>query len=173
MAARAAEIGKPAPDFSLNGLDGNIYRLSQFLGRIVVLNFWSAECPWAERVDLALQAWLPGYGSQVAWLTIAVNSNEPEETVLKTAEARNLPLLLFDIGLVAADLYQATTTPHLFVVNRDGILVYRGGYDDITFRQRNPTRSFIKESVDALKQGDLPEVDLFPPFGCTIVRFTP
>ena len=71
---------------------------------------------------------------------------------------------------VVADLYEAVTTPHIFVVDRWGILRYRGAVDDFTFRQRKVSRSFLKEAVDALLAGRVPELQETIAYGCAIVR---
>ena len=166
------EIGKPAPDFTLDGLDGDQHRLSNYLGRIVILNFWSAECPWAERVDHALGAWLPRCGCQMVWLSVAPNPGETLEMIQKAAEQRGLPMVLLDIKQQVSDLYEAVTTPHFYLIDTGGILVYRGSYDDVTFRQRKPTRSYLKEAVDQLMEGNLPEICQTVSYGCTIMRFS-
>jgi citrate synthase len=67
-------------------------------------------------------------------------------------------------------LYEAVTTPHTFVVDRDGILRYRGAVDDVTFRNREATRFFLEEVVEALLDGHLPTLTETPAYGCTIVR---
>jgi peroxiredoxin len=165
------ELGKPAPDFSLMGLDGDQHRLSYYRGRIIILNFWSAECPWSERVDRALMAWLPRCGCQAVWLSVAANSTEPLDMVRRAAEERNLPMVLVDEGQQVSSLYDALTTPHIYVIDPDGILVYRGSYDDVTFHQRTPTRSYLKEAVEKLMDGSRPEISQTDPYGCTITRF--
>jgi peroxiredoxin len=172
LSTLSCEIGKPAPDFSLKGLDGDLHRLSHYLGRIVILNFWSAECPWAERVDRAISAWLPRCGCQVVWLSVAANPGESLELLRKAADERSLPMVLVDVDQQVSNLYGAITTPHFYLVDAEGVLAYRGAYDDVTFRQRNPTRSYIKEAVDSLMGGNLPGLSQTDPYGCTIIRFS-
>jgi peroxiredoxin len=169
----APEIGQPAPDFSLPGLDGGLHILSNYLGRIIILNFWSAECPWVERVDHAMLNWLPRFSCQTTWLSIAPNVNEPIDLIRKIAESRSLPLVLLDSDREVCNLYQAKVTPHLYVINPQGVLVYRGAYDDVTFRNRNPSRCYIQEVIHALVQDMLPEINETQQFGCSIVRFIP
>ena len=69
-----------------------------------------------------------------------------------------------------ADAWGAQTTPHVFVVDEAGVLRYQGAVDDVTFRQREPKRFYVKEAVDALLAGRLPEIASTPAYGCTIVR---
>jgi thiol-disulfide isomerase/thioredoxin len=165
------EIGKPAPDFTLKDLAGKEHRLADYRGRIALVNFWSAECPWTRRVDLDLLPRLAGWGERTLLLEVASNANEPLELLRGEAAERNLAWVLLDRGQKVADLYQAQTTPHFFVIDAQGILRYRGAYDDITFRQRTPTRAYLCDAVEALLAGKTPPLPEAPPYGCTIVRF--
>jgi hypothetical protein len=69
-----------------------------------------------------------------------------------------------------ADLYGAITTPHVFILDREGILRYQGAVDNITFRKREATHFFLQEAVEALLAGRLPQPAETPAYGCTIVR---
>ncbi|MBA4380222.1 MAG: hypothetical protein C0393_06040 [Anaerolinea sp.] len=71
------------------------------------------------------------------------------------------------------DAYEALTTPHLFVVDADGILRYRGAFDDVTFRQRTATRCHVREAVETLLVGRRPALAETAPYGCAIVRINP
>jgi hypothetical protein len=75
-----------------------------------------------------------------------------------------------DAEHVVADLYEAMSTPHVFVVDRDGILRYRGAVDDVKFRQPKATRFFLEEAVESLLDGRLPTLTETPAYGCAIVR---
>ncbi len=163
-------LNQPAPDFELPDLDGHLQRLSNFRGRIVVVNFWSCECPHSERTDRSLMATFIQWGEDVVMLTIAANRSEAAGDVAEVARTRRLPRVLRDVDHVVADLYEAQTTPHAFVVDREGILRYRGAVDDVAFRQRVPTRFYVEAAVEALLEGRLPEVQEIPAFGCAIVR---
>jgi len=164
-----------APDFSLQDVAGRdiatrSHRLSEQRGRVVILNFWSAECPWAERADLELSAYLADWGEQVCWWSIASNASESREMIAEAAGTRALPVVLLDIQQQVADLYGAQATPHVFVIDSQGRLRYQGAFDDVTFRQRVPSRFFLREAVDALLAGRLPETTQTSTYGCAIVR---
>ena len=161
--------GKPAPGFSLPDLNGNPHRLGDYRGRIVVVNFWSAECPWSERTDKELGAFLEAWGSKVVVLPVASNASEVPEMLAQAAEARGVPLVLRDAEQEVAKLYGAQTTPHVFVVDSEGVLRYQGAFDDTTFRQLKPTRNYLREAVDALLSGGEPDPSEAPPYGCTVV----
>lgn len=160
--------GQPAPLFSLPDLDGRPHCLEQERGRLVVLNFWSAECPWSERADRELLAGAVAWGERVTIWTIASNANEIEEQIRGEAARRGLPLVLRDAHQQTAGLYGAQTTPHLFVIDAEGILCYQGALDDVTFRRRTPTVNYLRQAVDARLAGRLPDPAQTPPYGCTI-----
>ena len=165
--------GEIAPDFTLPDLQGNHHRLSEGRGRIVILNFWSAECPYAARADRELSGYIQEWGEAVLLLSIASNANEPVDLLRRIADERGLAPVLYDAQQQVADLYGAVTTPHLFVIDADGILRYQGAIDDVTFRQRSPTRAYLKQAVEAVLAGRDPEPAETQPYGCTVVRFRP
>jgi hypothetical protein len=164
------QINAPAPDFSLPDLDGTIHRLSGYRGRTVIVNFWSAECPWSAQADAALRPWLAGWGERVACLTVACNVNEPPDLLAEQARERGVQPVLTGAGSGLADAWNAETTPHFFVIDPSGMLRYCGAFDDITFRQRTATRQYLREAVEALLAGRLPDPAETPAYGCTIVR---
>ena len=161
---------QPAPLFTLPSLDSRLYRLEEGRGRFIILNFWSAECPWSERGDQELLTLLPGWGPKVALWTIASNANESSELINQTAAQRSLPLVLIDSNQQAANLYGAQTTPHFFVIDPYGILRYQGALDDRTFRQRTATRFYLRDAINTLLAGASPDPAQTTPYGCTIVR---
>jgi peroxiredoxin len=164
------QINQPAPNFELPDLDGKCHRLSDYRGKIVILNFWSCECPHSERTDRAIMSMFVQWREHVALLSIASNRNESDQALREAAKTRRLPTVLKDADCIAADLYEALTTPHVFVIDREGILRYRGALDNVTFRQRTPTRFFLDEAVESLLEGKLPSLTESPAYGCTIVR---
>jgi peroxiredoxin len=164
------QLNDPAPDFELPDLRGNLHKLSSYLGKIVIINFWSAECPHSERTDRYLLTLLENWDGEVVMLPVASNQNESPQIVTEVAKARRVPQVLIDSEQVVADLYNALTTPHIFVLDREGILRYRGAVDNITFRRREATQFFLKDAVGSLLKGDLPVLSETPSYGCTIIR---
>jgi peroxiredoxin len=169
----AIENNLPAPNFTLLDLNGQLYSLRDYLGFIVILNFWSAECTWSSRSDQTISEYLPEWGNAVQYLPVASNVNESIKLIESEASARELPLLLHDVNHKVADLYGAITTPHLFVVDAQGILRYQGAFDDVTFRQRTPTQNYLQMAVDSIRRGNLPDPSQTPAYGCAIVRAMP
>lgn len=164
------QLNFPVPDFELPDLHGRHHRLSEYRGRIVIINFWSCECPHSERTDKAIMSMFVQWKDNVSMLTIASNRNESAEDVANVSEARRLPTVLLDANCEVADLFEAQTTPHVFVIDREGILRYRGSVDDVTFRQRVPTRFFLDLAVESLLEGHSPTLTESPAYGCAIVR---
>lgn len=175
------QLGSPVPDFELTDIHGKTHRLSDYRGRIVIVNFWSYECPHSERTDKAILAMfvqhmhraadaVQVWHDDVSMLTIASNLNETAEAVKTVSEARRLPNVLLDADCRVANLFEAQTTPHVFVIDREGILRYRGAVDDVSFRQRTPSRFFLDEAVESLLAGQSPTLTESPAYGCTIVR---
>jgi peroxiredoxin len=161
--------GAPAPDFSLPDLNGDIYRLGDFRGKLVVVNFWSAECPWSLRADEQILPMLAAWGEEVVLLSIASNANETPDQLAREAAARGISLILHDANQEVAQAYAAVTTPHIFVIDPQGVLRYQGAFDDRTFRQLEPTANYLMMVVNALLADKQPDPKETPPYGCTVV----
>jgi peroxiredoxin len=164
------QLNEPAPDFELLDLQGIFHKLIDYRGKIVIINFWSAECPHSERTDHYLLSLLEPWNGNVVLLSLASNQNESIPLMAEASKARRITQVLLDSEHRVADLYEAFITPQVFVLDREGILRYRGAVDDITFRRRKATRFFLREAVDALLQGRLPEISETAAYGCTILR---
>ena len=140
-------VGSRAPGFRLCDLNGVEHSLDSARGSVQVLIFWSAECPHVRRLDEALGQ-SPAFAAPgVAVWRIASNANESPQTLRRAAEAVSVSPVLLDLDGQVADAYQAQVTPHVFVLDREGVVRYTGAPDDVTFRQRTPTRSYLTEAV--------------------------
>lgn len=163
------KTGKPSPDITLADLAGKKHRLKDYRGKIVIINFWSAECPWTKRTDEAILPMLQVWGDKVVLLSIASNANETIDEITQTASEWGVELILLDTDQATAKAYGALTTPHMFVVDTQGVLRYQGAFDDVTFRQRESTVNYLHRSVEALLSDELPELGEVPSYGCTVV----
>ena len=161
----------PAPDFTLNDLNGRPYTLSDLRGKVVILNFWSAECPWARRTDQELMPLMEAWDESIILLPVASNANEEPALLKQVAEERGLPLVLHDKNQRVASLYAAQATPHVFVIDDERIVRYQGAFDDVTFRQKTPTQQYLRDAVEAILAGHQPDPDHTSPYGCAIVRY--
>ena len=167
---RNMRIDEIAPDFELPDLDGQLHRLSDHRGRVVVMNFWSCNCPHSVRTDDLIRAWRERWGEAVEVLTIAPNANESPMAMAAVARERRLPMILVDAQHVVADLYAAQTTPEVCVIDRQGRLRYRGAVDDTSFAQRTPKRFFLEQAVAEVLAGESLKVSETRSYGCAIVR---
>jgi len=167
---RLVNLEDLAPDFELPDLEGRLVSLGHHRGRIVIVNFWSCECPHVERTDRLLMTWHQRWGRQVSLLPVASNAMETLDAMVAAARKRQLPRVLVDQQHRIADVYEASTTPHVFVVDAMGRVRYRGAVDDTSFARRVPTRFFLEEAVDSLLEGRTPRVAETQPYGCAIVR---
>jgi len=164
------QLNQPAPDFELPDLQGALHKLSDDRGKIVILNFWSVECPHSERTDRYIVSLLERWNGEAVLLSVAANRSESAQMVEEAAKTRRIPKVLFDADHIVADLYEAIATPHVFVIDRQGLLRYRGAVDSIPFRRGEAARFFLQEAVEALLVGCLPELSETPAYGCAIVR---
>jgi peroxiredoxin len=165
-------IGEIAPQFQLPDLKGTLFSLGGFHGWIRVVNFWSAECTWCERVDHEWTAFHDAWKQDVKAFWIASNANEPQDLIERVAAKNNLPIVLLDRNQQVANLYGAQVTPHFFVVDGNGTLCYQGAWDDITFRQRVATKVYLPQVIEALIHHRTPEITQTLPYGCVLVRYT-
>jgi peroxiredoxin len=133
-----AELGKPAPDFALTDLDGKTVKLSDFKGKIVVLEWFNPGCPYVKAahtkgslVDTAARHAKAG----VVWLAINSGAKGKQghgvevNSEAKQTFSMNHPVLLDESGQVGR-MYGAKHTPHMFVIDEKGTLVYRGAIDN-------------------------------------------
>lgn len=153
-----AEVGKPAPDFELKDLDGKAVKLSSLKGKVVVLEWWNPGCPFVKAAHTKgslKTAAKDATAKGAVWL--AINSAgegkqgfgvEANREGAKTFGVSN-PILLDTNGDVG-HLYGATNTPHLFVIDEAGVLVYRGAVDNSPDGEgESPTGGKLVSYVDA------------------------
>ena len=141
LSCQAAEIGKPAPDFSLPGLTAPAVTLSQYKGKTVVLEWVNEGCPFVHKHYGAknMQSLQKKYTAKgIVWLSIS-SSAEGKEGYWADAKAaaafkKNQKAAMTDILLdhdgKVGHAYGAKTTPHMFIVDATGTLVYQGAIDD-------------------------------------------
>jgi peroxiredoxin len=180
VAFATAEIGKPAPDFTAIDINGKTHQLSDYKGKIVVLESFNFDCPFCANhfktgAMQDLQAELTGKG--VVWLL--VNSVNPKHPSHRSPEAAKKEWGSLKIKATAwlddssgqiGKAYGMKTTPHMFVINKDGVLVYQGAIDDQATPDHDPrkARNYVKEAVNKLLAGELVTVAQTKPYGCSV-----
>jgi peroxiredoxin len=179
-ALHAADLGKPAPDFTAKDLDGKPVKLSDFKGKIVVLEAYNYDCPFcANHFNNGAMQQLQGdlKGKGVVWLL--VNSVNPAHPSHRTAEQAKKEMAehhiksatwLDDSDGKIGKLYGMKTTPHMFVIGADGNLAYQGAIDDNASPKHDPraARNYVREAVTALLDGKPVTTPETKPYGCSV-----
>ena len=181
LPARAARVGQPAPDFSLPDTGGKAVRLADFRGRFVVLEWTNPGCPFVrkhyESGNMgATQKLARDQG--VAWL--AINSTEtasgdylePPRLADWLKQHQGVPsAVLMDPEGTTGRAYDATTTPHLYIVDPQGMLVYAGGIDSIASARvsdiEKATNHVKAALADIAAKRPIAQA-VTKPYGCTI-----
>jgi len=168
--ASLTPIGLRPEDFALQDLRGNTWRLSDLLGRIGILVFWSCECPHVERLDHSLLHQSPAWPDDVAIWRIASAANESVADLERRSADLGVAPVLLDPEQGVADAFGVRFTPHVFVLDRNQAIRYAGAPDDVSLRQRQPTRHYLAEAVACVLRGEAPSPAETPAFGCALTR---
>jgi peroxiredoxin len=177
----AVEVGKPAPDFKAQDLAGAEHSLQEYRGKLVVLEWNNPGCPFVQKhYDSGNMQKLQKEFTQkgVVWLT--VNSTNPRSDDFKTPEAQRAwdqekhlasTAYLRDPDGTVGRLYGAKTTPHMFVVDRNGVVVYAGGIDDkrSTDAADIPgSKNYVVAALNNVLAGQPVATASAPPYGCSV-----
>lgn len=167
-------VGAPAPDFRLTAIDGRQVSLADFKGKVVVLEWMNPNCPFSKHHSEArtMQTTAAKHPDAV-WL--AINSTRsghgdylaPEAySKFLAANGIDYPVLYDPDGKVGR-AYGAKTTPHMYVIDAAGRLVYQGAIDDDP-GLKAPTVNYVDAALAALADGRSPEPATTKPYGCTV-----
>ena len=178
-AAFAVEIGKPAPDFTGTDINGKTVKLSDYKGKIVVIESYNSDCPFCHNqykgAVQELQKELAAKG--VVWLLVnsvnAKNSSHrtPEQAQKEWTNLKiNATAWIDDTAGTIGRLYDMRTTPHVFIVAADGTLVYNGAMDDRPqpFGDPRTAKNYVRNAVDELLAGKPVTVSQTKPYGCSV-----
>ena len=178
--AWAVEIGQPAPDFTGTDINGKTIKLADYQGKIVVLESYNSDCPFCHNqyktgAAQALQKELADKG--VVWLMVnSVNPRNPSHRTASQAQQEWTDLKMAATAWIddstgtIGHLYGMKTTPHVFVVDKTGKVVYAGAMDDQPDPVHDPktARNYVRETVDDLLAGKPIEVAQTKPYGCAV-----
>ncbi len=174
-------VGEPAPDFTATDTMGVEHSLSDFKGKTVVLEWSNHECPFVvkhyesgnmQKLQEAATT------NDVVWLTI-VSSAEGKQGATSADEANKI---MEDVGAKSTarildpsgeigKMYDAKTTPHMFVINEEGNVVYAGAIDsDSSFKQSSieGATNYVTDALASLKAGEEVKVASTKPYGCSV-----
>ena len=166
------EIGSTMPNFKLTDYNGKEHQLSDYAGKIVVIDFLSKDCPWSRGAAPGIAGLAREYdGLDVVFIGINSNDGATRDGMATYAESASISYVIaLDPENKYADTVGATRTPEIFVVDREGELAYHGAYDNRTSPEQTGDVNYTKNAVDALLEGKSvakPEVSAW---GCTIKR---
>src|SRR5262245_36390320 len=175
------QLGKPAPDFAGKDTNGTVHALANLKGKTVVLEWTNHECPYTVKHYAtgnmqALQQEAAGKG--VVWLTVASSAPGKQGYVTAaqanklTAERQAVPAaVLLDPDGRIGRLYDARTTPHMFVIDKDGKVAYMGAIDDTPTANHadvKTARNYVRDALAALAAGKPVPTTATRPYGCTV-----
>jgi peroxiredoxin len=169
----ALTVGSKAPDFALEDTTGKRVSLASFAGRVVVLEWVNPECPFVRR-HYAAQTMVRLYQKfkdrDVVWLSINSSHHLARKDNEAWATKNQLPYPVLDdhTGDVGR-LYGAHTTPHMFIVDKGGQLVYRGAIDDDPpGRKETGVVNYLERALTQLLEGRPIEIPDSKPYGCSV-----
>ena len=168
-----AEIGKPAPDFTLKDVAGKEHKLSSYKGKVVVLEWINHECPISNGhyKRKTMQKTLGIFKDKgVVWLAIDSShfAEEKADAIGKWWQEQGTPFAyLMDASGTVGKMYGAKTTPHLFVIDAKGVLAYSGAIDGAYGAKDNAT-NYVEAAVRALLEGSTVAQAKTKPYGCSV-----
>ena len=170
--AAELEVGAKAPEFKdLPGTDGKEYSLADMKdAKAVVISFTCNQCPVSVAYEDRFVEFTKQYGDKgVKFIAINCNKSREDLAAMKTrAEEKgfNFPYVFDESGKLATE-YGAKVTPHMYVLDAKGKVVYVGSFDD---KQNDPKKHYVADAVDAVLAGKTPEVTNTKAFGCGIAN---
>jgi len=177
----AADLGKPAPAFSATDSSGKSWSLAELKGKVVVLETTNHDCPYVRKhynsSNMQTQQ-REAAAKGVVWLTVA-SSATGEEGFVTAAQANELTqqrnaapaAFLLDPKSRIARAYGATVTPHMYIVDASGVLVYKGGIDSIPSSSQSDipkAKQYVRVALDEVLAGKPVSDASTRPYGCSL-----
>ena len=177
----AARVGEAAPAFSLGATNGKAVSLADQRGKIVVLEWTNHECPYVRKHYesgnmQSLQKEAVGQG--VVWLTV-ISSAPGTQGYVSTREADDLTAtrkagptaVLFDPAGTVGKAYGATNTPHMYVIDKAGTLMYAGAIDDRPTSRKSDVpgaNNYVRAALQSVAAGQPVKTPVTRAYGCTV-----
>jgi len=177
----AVKVGESAPDFQATDSNGNVHKLSLYRGKFVVLEWHNNGCPYTRKhyesgnMQRLQREWT---AKGVTWFTII--SSAPGQQGYVTAQEENDYLkqmkaspsaALLDPQGVLGRLYSAKTTPHMFVINPEGMLVYDGAIDDKATTDQadiSTAKNYVSQALEEAMANKPVSIPTSRPYGCSV-----
>ncbi len=170
--AWAAPVGDKAPDFKATDSNGKAFKLSEQAGKYVVLEWFNHQCPFVQgqydsgKMQALQKKWT---GKDVVWVSIC-SSAPGKQGYTKPAEANRLSqekkanptLVILDESGEIGQLYGAKTTPHMFVISPEQVILYNGAIDD------KGETNYVDQALTEARSGKAVSTSTTRPYGCGV-----
>jgi peroxiredoxin len=170
-----AAVGQPAPQFSLPDQNGRTVNLSDYAGKVVVLEWFNNECPFVVKhyKEGHMNALAKRYADQgVVWLAVnSTGTKGPSDNKAVAAEWKMDRPVLADQDGTVGKAYGATNTPHIYVIGKDGNVAYMGAIDD---KRSDSTadiagaKNYASQALDEIIAGKPVSEPQTKAYGCTV-----
>jgi len=179
--AFAAKVGEPAPGFSAVDSNGKTQRLSDYKGKFVVLEWHNQGCPYTKKhyasgnMQRLQKEWT---AKGVVWLTVISSAPGTQGFVTPTQENEYIKTMnavptaaILDPGGTLGHLYVAKTTPHMFIIDPNGTLIYNGAIDDHSSSDPGDiasSRNYVSSALQEATSGKPITEPATRPYGCSV-----
>lgn len=177
----AAEIGKAAPEFKATDIYGNEFDLAAHKGKIVVLEWTNHQCPYVVKhysTNNMQNTQKTATDKGVVWATIVSSApgkqghmSAEDAQALVTEKGAHATTRIMDESGEIGQMYGAKTTPHMFVIDKDGNLAYAGAIDDNNSHKPETVegaKNYVLAAIDSLEAGEAVETPYTDSYGCGV-----
>jgi peroxiredoxin len=174
-------IGKPAPGFTLMGADGKEHSLSDYKGSFIVLEWFNPDCPFVKKhYNSKNMQTLQKYYREKGVVWMVINSSARGKQGYCTAERANEVIKENDMAPTAflldhdgkvGRMYGAKTTPHMYVIDKEGLLIYHGAIDNMPstrIEDIKTAKNYVQTALDEAIAGKSISVKASQPYGCSV-----
>ena len=181
LAAFAVRVGDPAPDFTGTDSHGQSHKLSDYRGKFVVLEWHNNGCPYTKKhyesgnMQHLQKEWT---GKGVVWFTVISSSPGTQGYVTANEENAYMQKMhavptaaLLDANGAIGHAYGAKTTPHMFIINPQGQVIYNGAIDDrptSDVSDINGAKNYVSQALEQAMAGQQVAVTSTRPYGCSV-----
>ncbi|MBX3383476.1 MAG: thioredoxin family protein [Phycisphaeraceae bacterium] len=174
-----AKVGQPAPNFTLTCTEGNTFNLTETVksGKIVVLEWFNPDCPFIVKhhKNHSTLNDLHAKYSDKGVVFVAINSGAPgkqgagkaRNAKAKTDFKMTFPILIDESGDTGR-AYGARTTPHMFIIDKNGVLLYNGAIDDDSGIDNLGKTNYVAKALDEILAGTTVSTPETRPYGCSV-----
>jgi peroxiredoxin len=172
--ANGPVVGATAPAFSNIGADGRTYSLAALKGKWIVLEWYNPSCPYTRRhydnnaLPTLQREWT---ARGVVWLSVSTTARLERAAAFARSKQGAATAVVDDMEAKMARAYRAKTTPHMFVIDPSGVLVYEGALDErpeLEVKVLSGVRNFVSDALTQAMMGRSVETPVTTPYGCAV-----